>query len=138
MQLPIWVVLIGGIIFIVVRWRRHPVPSKLSLFALLVLIFNLTIWPIVRYWIWSQQYEAGGTSSDAALVLGALTFVSYGFWAAGITLLLLAVYSSRLPQAARRAERVRDLEFPFDRPNRPSPDAVPVEARDTAIRERKD
>jgi hypothetical protein len=138
LQLPIWFVLIGGIIFIGLRWRRHPVPSKFTLFGLLVLIFNLTIWPIVGHWIWDQQYERGGSGSDAALVHGAVTFVSYGFWATGIALLLFAVYSSRLPHAARRAERVRHLDFPFDQPKRPQPAAIPVEERESAIRERKD
>jgi hypothetical protein len=130
------IVYIAGTILVLMRWRNHPRPSKMALAGLLVLIFNTVVMSFVREWILDQYYS--GHWSSYAGALGILGIVRYAIIAAGIALLLFAVYTSRLPQAARRAERVRDMDFPFAEPKLPLREAIPVQDRETAIRDRKE
>ncbi|HLW68243.1 MAG TPA: hypothetical protein VKS79_23200 [Gemmataceae bacterium] len=134
-QIPLLTVYIVGIVLVAVNWRTHPRPSRLAFLGIIALIFNALIVTLVIRWV--SYYEAHSLAWN--------TRIGYMFWsivrcaisAVGLCLILFAVYTARLPQAARRAERVRDFDFPFDQPPRRLPEAVPVDDPDTSIRERK-
>jgi hypothetical protein len=135
-QSPLLIAYIAGMILVISRWRNHPRPSKLAFFGLATLFLNVVVMELI--YRLGFEHLTRNRGWNPFTVIWIENFVRCAVTAVGILLLLFAVYTSRLPQAARRAERVRDMDFPFDRPSRPFPKAVPVEERESAIRERKE
>jgi len=137
--LPLWMVYIGGIIFVAKRYRAHRRPSLLAMLALVILILTALVAPLAGRLVIHRQIRGGWNDSQTETMLSVVGFVGYTFTAAALALLLFAVYSARSPLSMRRAERVRDQDFPFDRPKRYPDDILPAtEAPDTSIRERKE
>jgi hypothetical protein len=104
----------------------------------MMLIFDALVMTIAARWFVTHETDRGWQVPQSRYIYEAIEFARAVILAAGIAFLLFAVYSSRLPAAARRAERVRALDFPFDRPRQPLPEAVPVDEPDVSIRERKE
>ena len=136
-QVPLFLVCIGGMILIIRRWRDHPRPSKYAFVGLSALLINPLITPVIYRSLFQLLFRMGWRPS-LDFIMWSADFVQYTITAVGIVLLLIAVYTARLPHAARRAERVRDMDFPFDEPKRPLPRPAPVIDPDMKIRERKE
>jgi hypothetical protein len=138
-QLPIWIAYLLAIILIVTHWRNHPRPTRLAAWGLMALALDIPVLSLFNRWLDYKRYSESWSTTQFGYMVWSVTFARCLFLAIGIALLLFAVYSSRLPAAARRAERVRDLDFPFEQPKRPSAPAAPVEvAPNAGIRERKE
>jgi len=135
-QSPLLIAYIAGMVLVLSRWRNHPRPSKFAFFGLATLFLNVVAMELI--YRLGFEHLTLNRGWNLFTVIWIENFVRSAVTAVGILLLLFAVYTSRLPQAARRAERVRDLEFPFDVPKRPMPAPVPIEEMDLSIRERKE
>jgi hypothetical protein len=137
-QLPLWIAYLLAFILIVNHWRNHPKPTRLAAWGLMALACDIPVLSLFNRWLDYKRYSDGWGATQFGYMIWSVTFARCLFLAIGIALLLFAVYTARLPPAARRAGRVRDMDFPFDRPARPLPDRVPVEDNESAIREQKE
>jgi len=137
-QIPLLVVFVIGFVMVLSNYRRYPRPSLLALLGLIALLFNSLIMALVSRSIIQNQAAQGWSAAQVGYYLSSLGFVRYAMSAIGIGLLLFAVYSARYSPPVRRAERVRDRDFPFDCPGRAAADVLPTSnVPDTGIREQK-
>jgi hypothetical protein len=137
--IPFLLFCIVGVILVALRWRDHPGPSRLALIALIVLLFNAVVMPFASSWLANSILEQGFTVARLSASLKVIAVVRNLLLAIGLGLLLLAVYIGRSAVYQSRAERVRDQDFPFDRPRRYPEEVLPAnDAPDTSIRERKE
>ena len=94
-QLPVLAVMIGGIIFAVLNWQKHPRVSRLTVTALGVLVALNVIGTILAFWLPITVYRGTNSSAALGLTLAVIGFVESLVAAGAWTLLLMAVFKGR-------------------------------------------
>ncbi|HEX8227863.1 MAG TPA: hypothetical protein VF826_00970 [Chloroflexia bacterium] len=103
-QLPALAVMIGGIIFAVLNWEKHPRVSRLTAIALGLLIALNVVGTILAFWLPLAVYRGSNSSTTLGLtfaIIGVVeSFIAAGAW----VLLLMAVFKGRSEVEASRQE----------------------------------
>ncbi len=77
---PILLVALGGIVFAIIRWRRHPRVSLLVTVGLVFYIIKLTVFAVLYYWLptlgasMKMSYRAINSLYDVTTVVSDITF----------------------------------------------------------------
>jgi hypothetical protein len=96
---PLLLVILVGIIFALVRWKRHPKISFCATFGLLIYLFKHIVLAELSYSIpgvmksWKLSYAAANNMYTALYVVGDLAF------AAVVIILVIAAFAQRAPQS---------------------------------------
>ncbi len=98
--LPIWFVLLGGLITALVFWKDCPRPAALSLVALLLVGLASTLSPVLNTWLVRSRYVQGWTSQQLGLRLVGVGFVLGLIRAVGLAAFVAAVFVGRRKTAA--------------------------------------
>ncbi|MFL5340877.1 MAG: hypothetical protein ACJ8F7_12085 [Gemmataceae bacterium] len=125
--LPLLGVCLVGAILAILRWPRHPQASGFALGGFGVLALNGLILGATTMWLTQAWPASGWSSAQYGLYLSIIGTLRAVFSAAGLALLVVAIFIGRA--SARPRESLPEL--PDERTARPSPSPNP----DTSIRE---
>lgn len=103
-QLPVLAVMIGGIIFAVSNWQKHPRVSRLTAIALGVLVALNVVGTILAFWLPITVYRESNSGAALGLTLAIIGFVESLVAAGAWVLLLIAVFKGRSEVEASRRE----------------------------------
>lgn len=102
-------VVLAGIVFAIVRWKRHPRVSALTVAGLLIFQFQSLVFSSLYYFL-PQLATHGWTWRSIDNLSIVVDLCHDVFFAVAIALLAAAVFSGRGPQAAGpRTERVTPI-----------------------------
>lgn len=94
-RLPMLLVLVAGFIFSIVRWKRHPGVSLMTMIALALYVIEFIVYAAVLYWMPSLR-EALHMSDSSFGNLYIVIYVLDDFaYAAVIVLLVAAAMTGR-------------------------------------------
>ena len=94
-QLPVLVVMIGGIIFAVSNWQKHPRVSRLTAIALGLLVALNLVGTVLAFWLPITIYMETNSGTALGLTLTIIGFVESLIAAGAWVLLLMAVFKGR-------------------------------------------
>ena len=105
-RIPMLLVTLGGIVFAIKRWKRHPRVSLMTVLALALYWVEAFVFLCIRYWL-PNLVEALKLSSTAINVLFVVISVLDDFaFAVIIILLVAAAFSGRRPATATSSQGV--------------------------------
>src|SRR5258708_4442384 len=93
-RLPLILVALGGIVFALTRWKRHPRVSLLTLAALVIYFVRILLFTPIRYWlpnIMGSMFHASNTGIDWAYTL--VNLIEDFAFAGVVVLLVVAAFS---------------------------------------------
>jgi len=93
-QAPVWIVWLAGIVFAIVRWRRHAMVSLLTIVGFAVLAVSRVLGPPAGRWLFVVLRNLGWRLPEVWLV-GLLSLGLSLVSALGWLLLLVAVFGWR-------------------------------------------
>ncbi len=88
-RLPTFLVVLAGVIFSIVRWKRHPRVSLMTMIALALYLIEFIVYATVLYWMPSLR-ETLHISLDSFKNLYVLLYVLDDFAYAAVIILLVA------------------------------------------------
>jgi hypothetical protein len=106
---PVVLVVLAGIVFAIVRWKRHPKVSALTVAGLVLFQFQSLTFSSLYYFL-PQLAKRGWTWRSIDNLSIVLDLCHDVFFSGAIALLAAAVFSGRSPQAAgSQTERVTPI-----------------------------
>lgn len=97
-RLPMLLLVLGGSIFALVRWKRHPRVSIMTLIALVIYVVEAVLFIVFLYWL-PELSQTMRLSSKAMNWVYTVIFFCEDFVFAGIILLLVgAAFTGRSRQ----------------------------------------
>lgn len=99
-RLPLLLVLLGGIVFSLARWKRHPKVSLMTLVGLVLYLIKVLIFTSLSYSvpkITQTMHWSYATANSMFEVLNVLSDISF---AVIIVILVVAAFVNRGPAAA--------------------------------------
>jgi hypothetical protein len=97
---PLLLVVLAGILFSIVRWKRHPKASLITVIALGFYLFKIFSFMIFNYWLPSLRLSMQWSYSTADAFYTVMNVVNEIGFAVVIVLLVAAAYVDRRPVAA--------------------------------------
>ena len=86
---------VGGILFAIVRWKRHPRPSLMTVLSLLIYLVEGILFIAFLYWMPDLMFAMKLTPKVSAWLYTIIFFVEDFVFALVIILLVGAAYSGR-------------------------------------------
>jgi hypothetical protein len=99
-RLPILLVLLGGIVFAIVRWRRHPKVSLMTVIGLVLYITKVLLFTLLSYSVPRFRETMHWSYAAANNIFEVLNILSDVSFAIIIVLLVTAAFVSRRPAFA--------------------------------------
>jgi hypothetical protein len=135
-QVPVLLAYLLGIILALVMWRRYPRPALLTLMGVSLLLLVSVVTPFLSMSLTFRRAGDGGGHERIGFLLSAISLGSSLLRAAGVGLLLAAVFIGR-SRPAPHGERVPESRFgaggrprrPEDEASGPSPHITPDRPR---------
>lgn len=109
-QLPVLAVMIGGIIFAVLNWQKHPRVSRLTVIALGVLLALNVVGTFLSFWLPITVYRDTNSSQALGLTLAITSFVQALIAAGAWVLLLMAVFRGRSEVTTQEQARASQVQ----------------------------
>ena len=97
---PMLLVVLAGILFSIVRWRRHPKASLLTLIALGFYLIKFCAYTVFNYWIPMLRESMHWSYATAINLYTVLTVFNNIAFAAVLVILVAAAFANRQPIAA--------------------------------------
>jgi hypothetical protein len=97
---PMLLLSLGGIIFAIVRWKRHPRVSLMTVLALAIYIFEGILFSIFLYWLPELMFKMRLSPAAIDNSYLVLFFLEDFVFAVVIILLVSAAFSGRQAQDA--------------------------------------
>jgi ABC-type multidrug transport system permease subunit len=86
---------LGGIIFAVLRWKRHPRVSLMTVLALIVYLFDAVFYSVFLYWLPELTGSMRLSSDTMRWVYSSIYFCEDIVYAAIILLIVAAAFTGR-------------------------------------------
>jgi len=102
-RLPMLLLCLGGILFAVARWKRHPRVSLMTLSAMLIYLVEAIIFIVFLYWLPNLLEPMRLTPGTESWIYSIIFFFEDFVFALVIVLLVGAAFTKRAPQAALAA-----------------------------------
>ena len=97
-RLPMLILVLVGVIVAILRWKRHPKVSLLTIIGLLLYLVERSIFIPLSYWLPRYLYARQFATSSFQIVTTLVYLVDDIFYAVVIILLVAAAFSQRTPQ----------------------------------------
>ena len=96
-RIPMLLVTLGGIVFAIARWKRHPRVSLMTVLALALYWVEAFVFLCIRYWLPNivEALKLSGTAINVLLVV--ISVLDDFAFAVVIILLVAAAFSGRKP-----------------------------------------
>jgi len=95
---PMLLLSLGGIIFAIVRWKRHPRVSLMTVLALAIHMFEGILFAVFLYWLPSVIYKISPSRAAVDNTFFVLFFLEDFVFALVIILLVGAAFTGRVAQ----------------------------------------
>lgn len=92
---PMLLLCVGGILFAVIRWKRHPRVSLITVLALALYLVEAFVFTAFRYWIPSLVDKMGFSSRSIGTIFTVISVLDDFAYAAIILLLVAAAFIGR-------------------------------------------
>ena len=101
-RLPILLLILGGSALAIVRWRRHPRSSLMTLLALVIYLIEAILFTLLLYWLPELMYSMKLSPKASSWLYTIIFFLEDFVMALIIILLVGAAFSGRsaIPDAA--------------------------------------
>jgi len=104
-RLPMLLLCLGGILFAVARWKRHPRVSLMTLSAMLIYLVEAIVFIVFLYWLPNLLQPMRLTPGTESWIYSIIFFFEDFVFALVIILLVGAAFTKREPQAALEASQ---------------------------------
>ena len=104
-RLPMLLLCLGGILFAVARWKRHPRVSLMTLSAMLIYLVEAIVFIVFLYWLPNLLQPMRLTPGTESWIYSIIFFFEDFVFALVIILLVGAAFTKREPQAALGASQ---------------------------------
>jgi hypothetical protein len=94
-RLPMLLLCVGGILFAIVRWKRHPRPSLMTVLSLVIYLVEGMLFIAFLYWIPDLMFAMKLTPKVSGWLYTMIFFFEDFVFALVIILLVGAAYSGR-------------------------------------------
>jgi len=94
-RLPMLILSVVGILFAIVRWKRHPKVSLLTLSAFGIYLIDFVVYTGLRYWLPNLIPMMKLSDREYTTVLTAVSVLDDFVFAAIIILLVVAAFTGR-------------------------------------------
>ena len=103
-HIPMLLVSLGGIIFAIARWRRHPRVSLMTVLALALYWVEALVFLCIRYWLPNLVEELKISGSAINVLLVVISLLDDFAFAVVVILLVAAAFSGRKPATTNTTE----------------------------------
>lgn len=97
---PMYLVVLAGIVISIMRWKRHPKASLLTLIALVFYLIKSFAFTAINYWIPTLRESMHWSYATAIHLYTVLEVVNDIAFAAVLVLLVAAAFANRQPAVA--------------------------------------
>jgi len=103
-RIPMLLVSLGGIVFAIARWKRHPRVSLMTVLALALYWVEAFVYLCLRYWLPNlvEAWKLSGSAINVLLVV--ISLLDDFAFAVVIILLVAAAFSGRKPATTTTTE----------------------------------